>query len=67
MSLLSFIDHAYYDVAIIEMDTAVEFSNFVYPICIPEIPKEIDNRVNTGATWLDGVQLKNQMEQLVLS
>ena len=50
MSLLSFVDHAYYDVAIIEMDEAVELSNFVYPICVPETAKEIDNRVNTGAS-----------------
>ena len=50
MSFLLFLERAYYDVAIIEMDEAVELSNFVYPICIPETPKEIDNRVNTGAT-----------------
>ena len=50
ITLLSFIDHAYYDVAIIEMDITVEFNNFVYPICIPEKEREIDNRVNVGAS-----------------
>ena len=47
---MSLIDRAYYDVAIIEMDEAVELSNFVYPICVPETAKGIDNRVNTGAS-----------------
>ena len=32
------------------MDEAVELSNFVYPICVPETAKGIDNRVNTGAS-----------------
>ena len=44
MSFLLFLERAYYDVAIIEMDKAVKLSNFVYPICIPETAKEIDNR-----------------------
>ena len=47
---MSFIDRAYYDVAIIEMDEAVKLSNFVYPICIPEISRNVDYRVNTGAS-----------------
>ena len=50
ITLLSFLDHAYYDVAIIEMDITVEFNNFVYPICLPEKEREIDNRVNVGAS-----------------
>ena len=50
ITLLSFLDNAYYDVAIIEMDVTVEFNNFVYPICIPEKEREIDNRVNDGAS-----------------
>ena len=32
------------------MDIAVEFSNFIYPICIPEKSRDVDNRVNTGAS-----------------
>ena len=32
------------------MDPIVEFDNFVYPICIPETAREVDNRVNTGAS-----------------
>ena len=32
------------------MDPIVEFDNFVYPICIPETARDIDNRVNTGAS-----------------
>lgn len=47
---LSFLDHAYFDVAIIEMDLTVEFSNSIYPICIPETASGIDNRVNVGAS-----------------
>ena len=49
-TLLSFLDHAYYDVAIIEMELMVEFSNFIYPICVPETATEIDNRLNDGAS-----------------
>ena len=31
------------------MDLPVELSNFIYPICIPETAREINNRVNVGA------------------
>ena len=47
---MSFIDRAYYDVAIIEMDEAVELNNFVYPICIPEISRNVDYRQGAGAS-----------------
>jgi len=43
-------DHAYFDVAIIEMDIIVDLSNHVYPICIPETASEINNRMNTGGS-----------------
>ena len=32
------------------MDSTVEISNYVYPICIPEEASEIDNRYNNGAS-----------------
>ena len=32
------------------MDLHVEFSNSIYPICIPETASGIDNRVNVGAS-----------------
>ena len=32
------------------MDLEVELSNFVYPICIPETPKNIDFRIGDGCT-----------------
>ena len=50
LNLLSFLDHAYYDVAIVEMDLTVKLNNFIYPICIPEKSERIDNRINTGGS-----------------
>ena len=32
------------------MDQTVELSNHIYPICVPETSREINNRVNTGAS-----------------
>ena len=32
------------------MDLEVEINNFVYPICIPETPKDVDFRIGDGVT-----------------
>ena len=32
------------------MDSTVELSNHVYPICVPEKEGRIDNRMNTGSS-----------------
>ena len=37
---------AYYDVAVVVMDSTVVFTNFIRPICLPETHAKIDNRKN---------------------
>ena len=44
-------NHVYYDIALIEMDQAVEFDAGVHPICLPEeATRDVDKRRNDLAT-----------------
>ena len=38
---------AYYDIAVVEMETIVEFTKFIHPVCLP-YPEENRNRFGTA-------------------
>ena len=57
---------AYYDIAVIEMDTPVVFSKFIHPICIPFIEEVHESQKMHFQYLINPFKMITQLKSVVL-